>query len=100
MKSEVKKKVAKVFFDELLANAIGYGAGLVAFEIVRMFFVKKGIGNLWGLATKKTAVSGTMMELLNVVIAGLVGFAVFSLINYFFTKKQVEEQIEEGTEGQ
>lgn len=44
--------------DEIIGTALGWTAGLISSAIVEAYFVKKGIGNLWGLAAQRTALSG------------------------------------------
>jgi len=71
--------------------AVGYLAGLSASTLVSAFFVKKGIGNLWGLAAKREAVRKDDYEWLLFIASYLIGLIVMVSVNYLMKKIRKEE---------
>ena len=67
---------------EALNLAVGYLAGLSASILVSRFFVKKGLVNLWGLASKKHALSKDDYEWLMAIASYLIGLIVMIAVNY------------------
>jgi len=75
-------KFSKFISNELLNLSVGYLAGLSASSLVAKFFVKKGIGNLWGLAAKREAVKKDDYEWLLFGASYLIGLAVMLAVSY------------------
>lgn len=78
---------------EVTNLAIGYLAGLTASNLVSEFFVRKKLGNLWGLAAKREAVSRDDYDWLLFVGSYVIGLTVMVLVNYAlrkFRKPQAE----------
>lgn len=71
----------KFVLGEVISLAVSYLAGWSASWLVSLFFVKRGIGNLWGLATKREAVSKDTYEWLMFFGSYLVGLIVMLLVN-------------------
>ncbi|MBK8555162.1 MAG: hypothetical protein IPL65_05040 [Lewinellaceae bacterium] len=75
-------KFAKFIANEALNLSVGYLAGLSASMLVSRFFVKRGIGNLWGVAAKREAVQKDTYDWIMFVSAYIIGLAVMVLVNY------------------
>ncbi|MCB0593736.1 MAG: hypothetical protein H6557_03230 [Lewinellaceae bacterium] len=80
--------------EEALNLAVGYLGGLAASSLVSKFFVKKGLVNLWGLASKREALSRDQYEWLMVISAYAIGLAVMISVNYGMRKLR-HQKIEE-----
>lgn len=68
--------------NEMLNLAVGYLAALSASSLVSRFFVKKGLVNLWGLTSKRTALKKDEYEWLMNIAAYAIGLTVMLLVNY------------------
>ena len=86
------KNVIKTVFEEVIANGIGWVAGLLSVDLLDLFFIKKSIWNLGGLFSKKAAVSGTTFSLLEWVLTAVIGFVVMLIVNKFVRKKLIERR--------
>ncbi|MEO6038086.1 MAG: hypothetical protein ABIQ93_06705 [Saprospiraceae bacterium] len=71
---------------EVTNLAVGYLAGLSASMLVSEFFVRKKLGNLWGLAAKREAVSRDDYEWLMFVGSYVIGLLVMVTVNYLMKK--------------
>ena len=80
--------------EEALNLAAGYLAGLTASSLVSQFFVKKGLANLWGLASKRQALAKDDYEWLMIITSYLIGLAVMISVNYGMRKLR-SQRIEE-----
>ncbi len=69
-------------FNEVLNLAVGYLAGLTASNLVSQFFVRKKLGNLWGLAAKREAVSRDDYDWLMFLASYAIGLVVMVSVNY------------------
>jgi hypothetical protein len=78
------------FFREAVSLSIGYLAGLSASILVSRFFVRKGLVNLWGLTSKKQALSKDDYEWAMAIAAYLIGLAVMVVVNYFVKRMKGE----------
>ncbi len=75
------RRTTNFIFAEILNLAVGYLAGFIASNLVARFFVKRGIANLWGLASKKEAVGKDTYEWLMFFSAYLIGLLVMLAVN-------------------
>jgi hypothetical protein len=75
-------KFTQFITNEILNLSVGYLAGLSASSLVAKFFVKKGVGNLWGLAAKREAVNKDDYEWLLFGASYLIGLAVMLTVSY------------------
>jgi hypothetical protein len=75
------KRVAKTFTEELIANAIGWIAGLLSVELLSTFFSVRSWKNGWGLFSRKATVSADTFELMEWLITAIVGFIVLFIVN-------------------
>jgi len=74
------------FFREALSLSIGYLAGLSASVLVSRFFIKKGLVNLWGIASKRQALSKDDYEWAMAIASYLIGLAVMVIVNYLIKR--------------
>lgn len=75
-------KVIKFVGNEVLNLSVGYLAGLMASNLVSRFFVKRGLVNLWGVTSRKEAVSKDNYEWLLFISSYLVGLVVMLSVSY------------------
>lgn len=80
--------------SEALNLAVGYLAGLSASVLVSKFFVKKGLVNLWGIASKRQALAKDDYEWLMAAASYLIGLFVMIAVNYGM-KRLRNQEIEE-----
>ncbi|HMX41927.1 MAG TPA: hypothetical protein PK971_05525 [Saprospiraceae bacterium] len=79
-------KFLNFLIGEVTNLAIGYLAGLTASNLVSEFFVRKKLGNLWGLAAKREAVSRDDYDWLLFIASYVIGLVVMVLVNYLLRK--------------
>jgi hypothetical protein len=87
-------KFTNFIVGEATNLAIGYLAGLTASTLVSNFFVRKKLGNLWGLAAKKEAVSRDDYDWLMFAASYFIGLLVMVLVNYGMKKLRGRNQVE------
>jgi hypothetical protein len=75
------KRALNTVWIELISNGIGWIAGLLAADLVSLFFIKKKWSNLWGAFSKKNAVDADTYGALEWIVAALIGFAVLIIVN-------------------
>lgn len=71
---------------EITNLAVGYLAGLSASMLVSEFFVRKKVGNLWGLAAKREAVSRDDYDWLMFIGSYVIGLIVMVSVNYLMKR--------------
>ncbi len=76
-----KHKHARTLTQEILANVIGWVAGLFSVKIVSMFFIVRSWKNAWGLFSGKTTVSSATFEVLEFLVTAVIGFIVLLAAN-------------------
>lgn len=81
-KTQCMSKVIKFVGNEVLNLSVGYLAGLMASNLVSRFFVKRGLVNLWGVTSRKEAVSKDNYEWLLFISSYLVGLVVMLSVSY------------------
>lgn len=79
-------KLSHFVAKEILGLSIGYMAGLTASYLVSSFFVKRKLVNLWGLTSKRTAVTGDTYEWIMAIFAYLIGLIVMLIVMYWVRK--------------
>lgn len=90
-KQTKNSKLQHFIFHEALNLSIGYMAGLWASNLVSRFFVKKGLSNLWGLASKKEAVNAETYEWLMIATSYVIGLFVLLLVT--FAMQQIRARV-------
>jgi hypothetical protein len=78
----IQKKRVHRLFEEILANAIGWFAGLISVDLLKMFFIEKKWINAWGLFSKKAAVDSTTFHILEWTLTAIIGFTVMYTISF------------------
>lgn len=77
------RKAARTLTDELIANAIGWVAGLLSVDLLSHFFAVRSWKNAWGLFSRKATVSAETFSVLEWVVTAIVGFVVLMLVNRY-----------------
>jgi hypothetical protein len=88
------KKITTFLGSEALNLSIGYLAGLLASMMVSRFFVKKGFGNLWGVAARREALNKDEYEWLMFAVSYLIGLAVLLAVQYGMRRLRGQTTIE------
>jgi len=81
------KKTINTIVEEVIANGIGWVAGLLSVDVLKLFFIERKWTNAWGLFSKKTAVSGSTFSFMEWALTAIIGFAVMLFVNSFIRKK-------------
>ncbi len=68
--------------QEVLNLSIGYLAGLLASNLVTTFFVKRGLTNLWGLASGRDALKRDTYDWLMFIASYVIGLVVMIAVQY------------------
>lgn len=89
-----KNKAVGSLIEEILANGIGWVAGLLSVDVLKLFFIERKWSNAWGLFSKKTAVNSSTFNILEWILTAIIGFLVMWMINVlirkvFFKKPEV-----------
>lgn len=77
------KKAARTITEELIANAIGWIAGLLSVDLLSYFFAVKSWKNAWGLFSRKATVSAETFSFLEWIVTAIVGFIVLFVVNRY-----------------
>lgn len=93
----VFQKVAKHLAGEALGQLVGFMAGLGASSVLHRFFVRKSVFNLWGAFSSRQAVDKDTLHVLEWIVSALIGFAVFSLVNWLFQRPEVRRLLGQKT---
>jgi len=89
-------KFTQFLVGEATNLAVGYLAGLSASTLVSQFFVRKKLGNLWGLAAQREAVSRDDYDWLIFGSSYLIGLIVMVLVNYMMKTLRGQQKPAEG----
>jgi hypothetical protein len=89
------KKLMLFLGQEALNLSVGYLAGLMASNLVSKFFVKRGLVNLWGLATKRSALQKDDYEWLMFTTSYLIGLMVMILVNFGMRRLRGQKTVQE-----
>ncbi|MDF1546449.1 MAG: hypothetical protein P1P88_01415 [Bacteroidales bacterium] len=81
------KKTINTVVEEIIANGIGWVAGLLSIDLLKLFFIERKFTNAWGLFSKKTAVSGATFSFMEWTLTAIIGFAVMIIVNSYIRKK-------------
>jgi hypothetical protein len=88
-----KKSVHRIF-EEIFTNAIGWIAGLLSVDLLKMFFIEKKWINAWGIFSKKTAVNSTTFSILEWTLTAVIGFMVMCAISFLAKKAFFKNRLE------
>lgn len=75
-------KFTQFLAHEALNLSVGYLAGLTASVLVSRFFVKKGLANLWGMASRKHALAKDEYEWLMAILSYGIGLCEMLIVSY------------------
>lgn len=76
-------KTVKTLTEELIANAVGWLAGLLSVDLLSHFFAVRSWKNAWGLFSRKATVSAETFSVLEWVVTAVIGFAVLIVVNRY-----------------
>jgi hypothetical protein len=82
-----RKDLLKSAYNQLKGNFLGFIVGTSAARFVSTFFETRKVSNLWGLAARKTVVSGDTLRFLEWFCALVVGFIAFEVVNNLVKEK-------------
>lgn len=96
----MKKKTVNRIFEEVIANGIGWIAGLLSIDLLDLFFIQKSWKNAWGIFSKRTALDATTFSFLEWTLTAIIGFIVMLIVNKFvrsriFKKRRTDSNTEE-----
>ncbi|MFT5999718.1 MAG: hypothetical protein ACI81P_002176 [Neolewinella sp.] len=75
-------KFTEFIGQEVLNLSIGYLAGLLASNLVTALFVKRGLGNLWGLTSGRDALKRDTYDWVLFISSYVIGLAVMIGVQY------------------
>ena len=87
MPRPTQKDFLKYTYGQLKGNFLGFIVGTSATSLVSTFFETRKWKNLWGLAARKTIVSGDTFRFLEWFCALVVGFIAFEIANSLVKEK-------------
>ena len=90
-----KKKTLNTIIEEIIANGIGWIAGLASVDLLGEFFIVKKWYNLGGIFSKKTAIDSDTFSFLEWTLTAIIGFIVMIVINKFIRKKLFKKKPDE-----
>ena len=75
----------KKFFSHLLKEIFNFGVGwifgLIATQLVLLFFEERGFYNLWGLWSNKMVVDETTLTIIEWLASAVIGYVVMMQVN-------------------
>lgn len=80
MKLPTRKEAVQYLYDQVLAQFTGFCIGIYSTGIVSRFFETRSITNLWGLLARKTVVDEGTFNILERIVAVVIGFIVFVIV--------------------
>lgn len=81
MKLPTRRESLEYLYSQALAQFIGFYIGIYSTVIVSTFFETRSISNLWGFLARKTVVDQGTFNVLERVVAVLIGFIVFQIVS-------------------
>jgi len=88
------KKATSFLTSEVLNLSIGYLAGLLASMMVSRFFVRRGFGNLWGVASRREALNKDDYEWLMFAASYVIGLAVLIAVQYLMRRWRGQKTVD------
>lgn len=80
------KKISNTIIQEIVANGIGWIAGLLSANLLSYIFVAKKWWNLGGKLSKKAAIDANTLNILEWISTAVIGFIVLTLVNRLVKK--------------
>jgi len=90
-----RKKTFNTIVEEVIANGIGWIAGLASVDLLGEFFIVKKWYNLGGIFSKRTAIDSDTFSFLEWTLTAVIGFVVMIVINKFIRKKLFKKKLDE-----
>lgn len=81
MKLPTRKEAVQYLYNQALAQFTAFYIGIYSTGIVSRFFETRSITNLWGFLAQKTVVDAGTFSILERIIAVVIGFIVFEIVN-------------------
>lgn len=86
----MKKKLTKYILSQAVSKFMSFITGMWASGLVSAFFDRKNSENLWGLQGDKKVLNSESYQMVENILAILIGFMVLLLVDYIIeTKKHV-----------
>lgn len=80
MKLPTRKEAVHYLYDQVLAQFTGFCIGIYSTGIVSRFFETRSFSNLWGILARKTVVDEGTFNILERIVAIVIGFIVFVMV--------------------
>lgn len=81
MKIPSRKEALEYLKNQVLAQFIGFYVGISSTGLVSQFFETRGISNLWGVLARKPVVNAQTFNVLERIVAVVIGFIVFEIVS-------------------
>ncbi len=81
MNLPTRKEAVQYLYNQALAQFTAFYIGIYSTGIVSRFFETKSITNLWGFLAQKTVVDAGTFSILERIVAVVIGFIVFEIVN-------------------
>ena len=81
LKLPSKKEVVEYLRKQSLAQFIGFYIGISSTGLVSHFFETRNFSNLWGIFSTKTLIEEDTFNVLEKIIAVVIGFIVFEIVS-------------------
>lgn len=88
------KKFISFVGQEAMNLSVGYFAGLMASNLVSQFFVRRGLGNLWGLTTKRSALNKDDYDWVMFFTSYAIGLIVMVLVQFGMRKLRGQKVVQ------
>lgn len=82
-----KKKAFKTIVEEVIANGIGWVAGLLSINLLDNFFIEHRWWQVWHIFSGKTRIAPALFSFLEWTLTAIIGFTVMILVNKFVRNK-------------
>lgn len=89
MKLPTRKEAVQYLYDQVLAQFTAFCIGIYSTGIISRFFETRSISNLWGFLARKTVVDAGTFNILERIVAVVIGFIVFVMVTTIL-KPQLE----------
>ena len=81
MKLPTRKEAVQYLYSQVLVQFTAFYIGIYSTGLVSRFFETRSITNLWGLLARKTVIDEGTFSILERIVAVVIGFIVFEIIN-------------------
>jgi hypothetical protein len=81
MKIPNRKEAFEYLKGQALAQFVGFYVGMSSTGLLSRFFETRGISNLWGVLARKPVVDAQTFNILERIVAVVIGFIVFEIVS-------------------